>query len=80
MIAERGIVDGMKKEVWVQCQSCGALSKETIQYNIEDVYIKLHCSGCRDDTTHLILSEDESDNYHLYNLNADPRYYNYKTK
>jgi len=71
----------MKREVFVQCQSCGKLHKESIQYNIEDIYIKLHCSGCRDDTTHLICSEDESEIYHLYNLNIDPRYYTYgKTK
>jgi hypothetical protein len=70
----------MKREVWVQCESCGALHKESIQYNIEDIYIKLHCMGCRDETTHLICSEDESEIYTLYNVNADPRYYNYKTK
>lgn len=69
----------MKKEILVQCQSCGELHKESIQYNIEDIYIKLYCSGCRDDTTHLICSEDESEIYHLYNLNVDPRYY-HKTK
>ena len=70
----------MKREVWVQCQFCGKLHKETIQYNIEDIYIKLHCSGCRDDTVHLICGQEESEIYHLYNLNADPRYYNYTTK
>ena len=79
MIDRREDVNGMKKEIWVQCQSCGELHKETIQYNIEDIYIKLYCSGCRDDTTHLICSEDESEIYHLYNLNVDPRYY-HKTK
>ena len=71
----------MKREVWVQCQSCGELHKQKIQYNIEDdFYIKVRCPGCRDETTHLICSEDESEIYHLYNLNTDPRYYNYKTK
>ena len=76
-----GDVNGMKRAVWVQCQSCGKLHKETIQYNIEDdFYIKVHCLGCRDDTTHLICSEDESEIYDLYNLNVDPRYYNYTTK
>ena len=70
----------MKKEVWVQCQTCGELYKSTIEYNIEEIYIKLSCPGCRDDTAHLILSEDDSEIYDLYNLNADPRYYIYKTK
>ena len=70
----------MSKEVWVQCQYCGELYKKTIEYNIEDIYIKLDCPGCRDETTHLICSEDENEIYALYNLNADPRYYDYKTK
>jgi hypothetical protein len=70
----------MKREVFVQCQNCGKLYKREIEYNIEDIYIKLDCSGCRDDTTHLICSEDEDEIYHLYNLNADPKYYIYKTK
>ena len=66
----------MSREVWVQCQCCGKLHKKKIQYNIEDdLYIKVYCTGCRDDTTHLICSTDESENYHLYNLNVDPRYY-----
>ena len=70
----------MNKGVWAQCQSCGELHKRTIEYNIEDIYIKLNCPGCKDNTVHLICSEDENEIYHLYNLNADPRYYNYKTK
>ena len=71
----------MRGEVCVQCQNCGKLHKQKIQYNIEeDFYIKVYCTGCRDDTTHLICSEDESEIYHLYNLSTDPRYYNYNTK
>lgn len=71
----------MKSEVWMQCQICGKLSKQIIKYNIEeDIYIKVYCTGCRDDTTHLICGEDEGEIYHLYNLNMDPKYYNYKTK
>lgn len=70
----------MNKEVWMQCQFCGKLHKELIKYNIEDIYIKAQCPGCRDETVHLICSEDESEIYALYNANLDPRYYNYKTK
>ena len=71
----------MSREVWVQCQNCGKLHKRTIEYNIEDIYIKLSCPGCRDDTTHLICDGDEGSIYHLYNVNVDPRYYKYgKTK
>ena len=81
MISGEGDVDGMRREVWMQCQSCGALHKQEVFYNIEDeIYIKARCSGCRDDTTHLICSEDESEIYHLYNLCVDPRYYDYTTK
>lgn len=81
MISRKGDFNGMSREVWLQCQVCGKLHKQEIQYNIEDdFYIKVRCPGCRDDTTHLICSEDESEIYHLYNSNIDPRYYNYKTK
>ena len=66
----------MNREVWVQCQNCGKLHKKTIEYNIEDIYIKIKCTECRDETTHLICSGDESEIYYLYNLNSDPRYYN----
>lgn len=71
----------MIREVWLQCQDCGRIFKQTIQYNIEeDIYINAKCIGCRDETTHLICSEDENDIYILYNSNVDPRYYQYKTK
>ena len=80
MINREGDVDGMKEEVWVQCQECGELHKQDIRHSIEDIYITLHCPRCRDGTTHLICSEDESEIYSLYNVNADPRYYNYTAK
>jgi Zn finger protein HypA/HybF involved in hydrogenase expression len=70
----------MVKEVWLQCQCCGELHKKKVEYNIEDIYIQEECPRCRDETTHLICGEDEWEIYHLYNLNTDPRYYNYKTK
>ena len=71
----------MEDKVWVQCQVCGKLHKQETFYNIEDeIYIKVLCPGCRDDTMHLVLSEDESEIYSLYNVNIDPRYYNYTTK
>ena len=77
----KGDCNGMSRGVWLQCQNCGKLYKQKLQYNIEeDVYIQTHCPGCRDETTHLICGEDENEIYSLYNLNTDPRYYNYKTK
>jgi ribosomal protein L33 len=75
-----GDVNGMSREVWVQCQECGELHKKEIKYNIEDIYIKAYCSRCKDKTTHLVCSEDESEIYFYYNLNTDPRYYDYTTK
>ena len=81
MISREGDVDGMRRDVYVQCQFCGTLHKQEVCYNIEDeIYIKVLCPGCRDDTTHLVCSDDESEIYSLYNVNIDPRYYNYTTK
>lgn len=75
-----GDFNGMKGKVWLQCQECGRLHKKEVQNNIEDIYIEVQCPKCRNTTTHLVCSEDESEIYNLYNLNIDPRYYNYKTK
>lgn len=70
----------MGTKVWLQCQDCGELHKEEIQYNVEDIYIKTYCPKCRDGTKHLVCSEDEDEIYKLYNPSVDPRYYNYRTK
>lgn len=70
----------MVKEVWLQCQCCGTLYKKKVAYNIEDVYIQGECPRCRDETTHLICSENEDEIYELYSLNVDPNYYIYRTK
>jgi phage FluMu protein Com len=68
----------MSGEVWMQCQHCGKLHQQKIQYNIEeDFYIKVWCPGCRDDTSHLICSEYEDEIYFYYNANLDERFYKY---
>lgn len=66
---------------WIfQCQSCGALHKLKIEYDIEsDLYIKMECPRCRDETNHLWCGL-EDDIYQLYNVNLDPRYYLNNTK
>ena len=67
----------MVKEVWMQCQCCGALYKKKIEYNIEDTYIQGECPKCRDETTNLICGENEDELYWWYNVNVDPQYYRY---
>ena len=75
-----GDFNGMSRE-YVQCQGCGRISKIDIDYDIEnDLYVKIDCPECRDKTTHLLCGNKEEDLYLTYNLNIDPRYYNYKTK
>jgi hypothetical protein len=70
----------MSKE-YVQCQECGRIHQVDIEYDIEnDLYVKINCPECRDETTHLLCGDKVGDLYLTYNLNIDPRFYNYKTK
>jgi hypothetical protein len=70
----------MKRE-YVQCQVCGEISQVDIEYDLEnDLYVKLKCPGCRNETTHLPCGDKAENLYLAYNLNIDPKYYNYKTK
>jgi hypothetical protein len=64
--------------VWVQCQSCGELHKikqKDTSISDDDLYIRLHCPRCKDNTKHLWCGEDETEVYIYYNANLDPRYY-----
>jgi formate dehydrogenase maturation protein FdhE len=71
----------MKEEGWMQCQNCGELHKMEIHsLSEDDLYITTHCPRCRDETKHLWCGKDKEDVYMYYNLNADPRFYNYNTK
>ena len=58
-----------------QCQNCGTLHKVETKYDIEgDLFVELRCPKCRDETKHLWCgTEDEQ--YEMYNVNIDPRYY-----
>jgi hypothetical protein len=68
-------------EGWAQCQVCGRLNKVKMRdISEDDLYIEEHCPRCRDGTRHLWCGENREDIYIYYNLNADPRFYNYNTK
>ena len=70
----------MKRE-YVQCQECGGIRQIDIEYDIEnDLYVKIKCPRCRGATTHLLCGDKEEDLYMTYNLNIDPRFYEYDTK
>lgn len=65
---------------YVQCQGCGYIHKIKGFFNIEDLYVQVKCPKCRGETTHLLCGNKEDDLYMTYNLNVDPKYYNYNTK
>ena len=65
---------------YTQCQECGCIHQVDIQFNIEELFVKLECPKCRGATTHLLCGNKEEDLYATYNLNIDPKYYQYKTK
>ena len=71
----------MNRGQWFQCQSCGALHKVNIRFDIEDdLFVVTECERCRDDTTHIWVGDNPEDAYIYGNLNVDPRYYKYNTK
>ena len=64
-----------------QCLKCGNVHREKMNFNIEsDLYIKLVCPNCRDETMQLWVGDHEEDKYIYYDLIMDERYYKYNTK
>lgn len=64
-----------------QCQQCGHIHRVRIRFDIEnDVYVTLECPRCRGSTEHLWCGRDEIEIYTMYNVNVDPRYYDYTIK
>lgn len=68
----------MNKEGWFQCQTCGFLHRAEAIFELEELFIEMPCSCCKEDTSHLWVGEENSEIYQYYNINIDPRYYNYK--
>jgi hypothetical protein len=63
-----------------QCMQCGELHEVDMIYNSEDdIYVKMKCKNCREDTLHLYCG-NQDDKYIYYDLNMDYRYYQYNTK
>lgn len=71
----------MSKKQWVECLSCGFLHQVEMRFDIEDdLFVKLRCEHCRNDTDHIWVGDTPEDVYLNGNLNVDERYYEYKTK
>jgi hypothetical protein len=67
---------------WLQCAKCGNLSKVDIRkYDIEDdIYIRMKCIKCHNNTAHLRCGEQYEDIYLYYDNTLDQRYYTNTTK
>lgn len=67
---------------YCQCGHCGSI--HSVDLNgckiIDDLYTILYCPDCHIKTKHLLCGDKEEDIYITYNLNIDPRYYEYRTK
>lgn len=71
----------MDRKQWFQCQSCGHLCQVDTWFDIEnDLFVKMKCEHCRDETNHLWVGSNPEDVYIYGNLNVDFRYYKYTTK
>ena len=63
----------------IQCTQCGLVYYAKIKFNIEDLYTDTKCPVCGTKKG-LYVGETIEDFYEFYNVNEDPRYYNYKQK
>jgi DNA-directed RNA polymerase subunit RPC12/RpoP len=65
-----------------QCMNCGALYwiEDPPNINEDELYTKIRCKCCKQETNHLWVGERPEDLYIYYDLNKDPRFYNYNTK
>lgn len=65
-----------------QCMHCGDLHWIENPPDIyeDKLYIQLRCNCCKHTTDHLWVGNDSSDLYLYYDVNVDPRYYEYNTK
>jgi Zn finger protein HypA/HybF involved in hydrogenase expression len=61
---------------YFQCQSCGHIHREKVEFDIEDLYTSIICPRCRGETSHLWVGQKLDDLYMLYNPMVDPRFYN----
>lgn len=66
----------LRKETFVQCQTCGDVYKFSRIVAIDKIYVQANCPRCGM-TTALNLGNKEEDIYIYYNENVDPRQYNY---
>ena len=67
--------DGKKNYTWVQCQTCGRIYEVPYKIEVDELYVDADCPSCGD-TKGLNLG-DEEETYEFYNVNLDPRHYNY---
>lgn len=67
---------GRKKRTYVQCQTCGRIFQIPYTVEIDKLYIEAECSNCGE-STGLNLGDQEEEIYNFYNVNVDPRFYNY---
>lgn len=71
--------DGTKAQF--QCMNCGVLHWLEDPPKVDDeLYTKLKCKCCKRVTKHLWVGDKPEDLYIYYDLNKDPRFYNYNTK
>lgn len=73
---------GNERRAQYQCMHCGALHwiEDPPDIDEDELYIKMKCKHCGKETNHLWVGTEAGDEYLYYDVNADPRYYEYNTK
>lgn len=73
---------GNERRSQYQCMNCGSLYwiEDPPDIDEDELYIKMKCKHCGKETNHLWVGNDPADLYLYYDVNADPKYYEYNTK
>lgn len=68
----------MKTGAYFQCTKCGAVHYIEYLCNIDsDLYYEIFCEKCEEETLQLWCGDNLDDKYIYWDINNDPRYYEY---
>ena len=73
---------GTRRKSRYQCVNCGTIyvTKDPPYINEDELCVKMRCKKCQQMGNHLWVGLFLDETYLYYDLNADPRFYEYNTK
>lgn len=67
----------MKAGAYFQCTKCGAVHYIDHPYKKDTLYNAFWCEECEEETLQLWCGDNLDDKYIYWDINNDPRYYEY---